>query len=67
CHSNTYLERKQVNLVEPETVDEEKDTEGEDEHEEVEFAIEECVERLTFVLQRTFSSPDEGGQRYYIF
>ncbi|CAA2967258.1 Hypothetical predicted protein [Olea europaea subsp. europaea] len=44
-------EEIKVNLVEPEAVDEEEDTEVEDKYAEIEFAVEEGVERLTLVLQ----------------
>ncbi|XP_022883091.1 uncharacterized protein LOC111399831 [Olea europaea var. sylvestris] len=47
--SNNCPERKQVNLVESEAVDKEKDTEVEDEYTGVEFAVEEGVEKLILV------------------
>ncbi|CAA2975635.1 zf-CCHC domain-containing, partial, partial [Olea europaea subsp. europaea] len=49
-HSNTCPKRKQGNLVEPEAVDEEKDTEVEDEYEGAEYAVEEGAKMLNLVL-----------------
>ncbi|CAA2984769.1 Hypothetical predicted protein [Olea europaea subsp. europaea] len=51
--SNNCPERKQVNLVEPEAINKEKDTEVEDEYAEVEFAVVEGVERLILMEKST--------------
>ncbi|CAA2981371.1 Hypothetical predicted protein [Olea europaea subsp. europaea] len=62
--SNNYPERKHVNFVEPEAIDEE------DEYAGVEFAMEEGVERLTLVsyllvmesIKRQEATQEENGE-----